>query len=97
MRLELIGADGRTISDNTYWRHETTPDDLKALDALPLVTLDADVARHDAGGKVLLDVTLANSTSQVALLAHVQLRNQRTNQRVLPVFYSDNYVSLAPG
>jgi beta-mannosidase len=27
----------------------------------------------------------------------VQLRNQRTNARVLPVFYSDNYVSLLPG
>jgi beta-mannosidase len=30
-------------------------------------------------------------------MAHVQLRNQRTNQRVLPVFYTDNYVSLLPG
>jgi beta-mannosidase len=97
VRLELTDTDGRTISDNTYWRHETTPDDLKALDALPLVLLDADVARHDAGSTVLLDVALANSSSQVALLAHVQLRNQRTNQRVLPVFYSDNYVSLLPG
>jgi len=97
VRLELTDTDGRAISDNTYWRHETTPDDLKALDTLPLVILDADVARHDAGGTVLLDVALANSSSQVALLAHVQLRNQRTNQRVLPVFYSDNYVSLLPG
>jgi hypothetical protein len=97
VRLELTDTDGRAISDNTYWRHETTPDDLKALDALPLVLLDADVARHDAGGTVVLDVALANSSSQVALLAHVQLRNQRTNQRVLPVFYSDNYVSLLPG
>ena len=85
------------ISDNTYWRHQTTPDDLEALDGLPLVTLDADVARRDANGTIRLDVTLANSTSQVALLAHLQLRNQRTNQRVLPVFYSDNYVSLLPG
>jgi beta-mannosidase len=30
-------------------------------------------------------------------MAHLQLRNQRTNERVLPVFYTDNYVSLLPG
>jgi hypothetical protein len=33
----------------------------------------------------------------MAVMAHVRLRNQRTNQRVLPVYYSENYVSLLPG
>jgi hypothetical protein len=30
-------------------------------------------------------------------MAHVQLRQAGSGQRVLPVFYSDNYVSLLPG
>jgi hypothetical protein len=30
-------------------------------------------------------------------MAHMQLRRQKSGQRVLPVFYSDNYVSLVPG
>jgi hypothetical protein len=30
-------------------------------------------------------------------MAHLQLRNQRANQRVLPVYYSENYVSLLSG
>jgi beta-mannosidase len=59
--------------------------------------LQGRVARRDAGGACLLDVTLSNPTRNVALMAHVQLRNQRTNQRVLPVYYSENYVSLLPG
>lgn len=96
VRLDLMDG-GRARSSNFYWRNAAAPDDLRALDSLPLVTLDADVTREDAGGKVRLEVTLTNSSSQVALLAHVQLRNQRTNQRVLPAFYSDNYVSLVPG
>jgi hypothetical protein len=29
-------------------------------------------------------------------MAHVQLR-RKSGERVLPVFYSDNYVSLVPG
>ncbi len=30
-------------------------------------------------------------------MTHLQLRRQRSNERVLPVFHSDNYVSLVPG
>lgn len=30
-------------------------------------------------------------------MAHLQLRRKSSGERVLPVFYSDNYVSLAPG
>ena len=30
-------------------------------------------------------------------MAHAQLRRQKTNERVLPVYYTDNYVSLLPG
>ena len=29
-------------------------------------------------------------------MAHLQLRRQKSGERVLPAFYSDNYVSLAP-
>ena len=30
-------------------------------------------------------------------MAHLQLRRKSSGDRVLPVFYSDNYVWLAPG
>jgi hypothetical protein len=70
---------------------------LQALNQLPTVALDAKVARHDADGKCLLDVTLHNPTSQIALMAHLQLRRQSSGERVLPVYYTDNYVSLTPG
>ncbi|HWI57493.1 MAG TPA: malectin domain-containing carbohydrate-binding protein, partial [Bacillota bacterium] len=53
--------------------------------------------RHDAKDKCLLDVTLRNPTKSVALMTHLQLRKANSGQRVLPVFYSDNYVSLLPG
>jgi len=31
------------------------------------------------------------------LMAHLQLRRQDSGERVLPVYYSDNYVSFTPG
>jgi len=46
--------------------------------------------------RVFFDVTLHNPGTQVALMTHVQLRRKRDGERVLPVYYSDNYVSLVP-
>jgi beta-mannosidase len=96
VKLELMDAAGKVLSENLYWK-ETTRDDLTALDTLPDVELTGKIARRVVGSNVFLDVTLTNPTRNVAVMAHLQLRNQRTNQRVLPVNYSDNYVSLLPG
>jgi hypothetical protein len=63
---------------------------------MPTVTLDAKAARRDVEGRSFIDMTLHNPGTQVALMAHVQLRRNREGERVLPVYYSDNYVSLVP-
>jgi beta-mannosidase len=96
VKLELLDANGKVVSENFYWK-ETTQDDFTALDTIPDVELEGRMIRRDAGGNCLLEVTLSNPTRNIAVMAHVQLRNQRTNQRVLPVTYSENYVSLLPG
>jgi beta-mannosidase len=38
-----------------------------------------------------------NRSNAIALLSHLQLHGKGSGKRVLPVFYSDNYVSLVPG
>jgi beta-mannosidase len=98
VKLELHDRDSKMVSDNFYWRASPDhPDDFTPLQSLPAASLQADVTRHDNGGKCLLDVKLSNPSSVVALMSHVQLRRQTSNDRVLPVYYSDNYVSLLPG
>jgi hypothetical protein len=97
VKLELRDADGKVLSESFYWRAQSEhQDDLKALGSLPVVTLDAKVIRREVGGKTFVDVTLHNPGAQVALMAHVQLRRKGSGERVLPVYYSDNYVSLVP-
>ncbi|NYF91610.1 glycoside hydrolase family 2 TIM barrel-domain containing protein [Tunturiibacter empetritectus] len=97
VKLELRDATGKLISENFYWRalpeHQ---DDLKALGSLPVVTLGASVIRRDAEDKVFVTVTLQNTGKDIALMTHLQLRRKRSGERVLPVYYSDNYVSLLP-
>jgi beta-mannosidase len=98
IRLRLLNARGALLSDNFYWRAlPRDQDNFQDLNRLPQVILDAAVARHDADGKCLLDVSLGNRSGAVALTAHLQLRRKGTGERVLPVYYTDNYVSLLPG
>ena len=96
VKLELMNSKGEAVSDNFYWK-ETVQDDFRTLDTIPDVELEGSVVRRDAGGDCRLELKLSNPTRDIAVMAHVQLRNQRTNQRVLPVYYSENYVSLLPG
>ena len=98
IRLELRDAQGQIVSRNLYWKPlPSMRDDLTTLDTLPTVQLDGTIARHDSSDQVNLEVTLKNPGRAYALMAHLQLRRKSSGERVLPVFYSDNYISLAPG
>jgi Glycosyl hydrolase 2 galactose-binding domain-like/Exo-beta-D-glucosaminidase Ig-fold domain/Malectin domain/Glycosyl hydrolases family 2/Glycosyl hydrolases family 2, TIM barrel domain len=98
VKLELRDARDRLLSENFYWRAlPGDEDNFTALNKLPTVALDLEAKRHDTDGQCRLDARVTNPTLEVALMAHWQLRRQQSRKRVLPVFYSDNYVSLLPG
>jgi hypothetical protein len=97
VKLELLDSAGQLISSNFYWRGTAEyPDDLTAMDAMPMVVLTAQADMKDVDGKRVVSVTLHNPTKHIAVMAHLQLRRNKSGLRVLPVFYSDNYVSLLP-
>ena len=97
VRLDLVDRAGTTVSDNLYWRNTAAENDFTTLDTMPLVPLDVDIARTDGAGRTRLSVTLTNPARVVALMAHLQLKRAASGARILPVWYSDNYVSLVPG
>lgn len=86
VRLRLFEGE-RLVSENVYW-----PQGATLLDALPKVTLEGSVRRTKRG----ISVTLRNPSNTVALLTHLSLRD-KAGKRVLPAFYSDNYVHVFPG
>ena len=97
LQLELNDAQGKLISTNFYWRAQPGyPDVFTDLEKMPAVALEVKVESRQVAANRLLTVTLHNPTSGIALMAHLQLRRQRSGERVLPVYYSDNYVSLLP-
>jgi hypothetical protein len=97
IQLVLKSSEGKPLSSNFYWQgNPGSPDDLTDLNKLPEVTLTAEVASKDTpDGKRLLTVTVHNPTASIALMTHLQLR-RASGERVLPAYYSDNYISLLP-
>lgn len=93
LRLCLTGARGQLLSENVYWRYRSAQD-LQALNRLPQVTVSAGVRGNGRGG---LAVTLRNEGHAVAAMVVLSLRDRRSGQRVLPTYYSDNYLWLLPG
>jgi mannosylglycoprotein endo-beta-mannosidase len=96
LKLDLTDEGGRLLSSNFYWNNVAL-DEYTALEALPTVQLNVTAVPHQGPERTTLDVTVTNPSKSIALMTHLQLHRKSDGQRVLPVFYSDNYLSLAPG
>ncbi len=95
-KLELRNSEGKPISSNFYWHAAAEhPDDFTALNQLPEVKLEAQISSSETDGRRVVTVRLHNPTKDIALMAHLQLRRAHSDERILPVFASDNYISLA--
>jgi beta-galactosidase/beta-glucuronidase len=95
LRLRLTQGD-KLVSQNFYWRG-VEESNYRALRELPKVKLEAatKVARQDA--RWILTTELRNPSQAPALLVHLKAVREKGGDRILPVIYSDNYVSLMPG
>jgi len=96
VRLTLSDAAGKPVSENFYWRGRDAAS-YQALNALPPATLTTQVAAAVVDGDDrMVSVTLSNDGPVAALNAKLTLLGPDGN-RILPAFYSDNYISLLPG
>jgi hypothetical protein len=94
LALKLTDANKKVISDNIYWLADKTGEysGLNEIAASKLTVTAKQVAKDK------IAVTLTNSKqAPVAFFNRVSLINPQTKERMLPVFYSDNYVSVLPG
>jgi mannosylglycoprotein endo-beta-mannosidase len=94
LSLQLIDLKKNIISENLYW----LPDEkgeysgLKKMAASQLETS----AKQIAPGTI--EVTLSNpANAPVAFFNRLSLVDEESHTRLLPVFYTNNYVSILPG
>lgn len=110
--LKLL-KDGKETSSNFYWLSKKddvmdfektewfyTPQkeyaDFTPLNTLPKAKISYNY-KIKSGDKQEVTVTLKNDSDKIAFFINVDLKRDKSNTSVLPVFWDDNYISLLPG
>ena len=72
--------------------------DFTALNSMPKVDIKASMNRvKGRNNKVLFKVKLVNNSDKIAFFINTKMVDKKSGNSILPVLWSDNYVSLLPG
>jgi len=96
VKLELLDAGGKLVSDNFYWLGGTTAD-YRKLNRLGAAKLAVTTSPTQEKEERRIHVRLENIGATAAIETKLTLLEADGTTRVLPAYYSDNYVSLLPG
>jgi len=92
--LSLLDENKKLLSDNLYWLPDSTGN-YSGLQEMKKAVVNV-TANEKAKGKI--EVTVSNAKDNpVAFFNRLSLVNVLTKKRILPTFYSDNYISVLPG
>ena len=108
LKLRLTGADGKTVSENFYWRSNNSyegPTTLtgpctagfQSLNSMKQVSLKYTTkVIPQKPPYYLVEVTVRNNSKQIAFFNQLHLFGT-DNQPIRGAFYSDNFFTLLPG
>ncbi|MDR3660961.1 MAG: glycoside hydrolase, partial [Mycobacterium sp.] len=89
---------GDPRKDDAFELRQTRWADMTALNTMPKAQLDVTAAGSmNADGQQVVDITLHNPTKQVAFFERAELIPTPDADEILPIEYSDNYVTVYPG
>jgi len=71
--------------------------DLTLLENLPKVKLTTSETRMVNGDSTMINVKLKNPSTHLAFMVYLDLKKEKTNESVVPVFWNENYFTLLPG
>lgn len=95
IRLKLMKGT-RVVSENSYWRG-LEGGTRKALLDLPKIKPELTTKIVQKNNRWYLTATLSNQTKFAAPMLRLKVIREKIRDRILPVMYSDNYISLLPG
>ncbi len=92
--LRLLNTNKQIISDNLYWMADANGN-YSGLQNMEKTELAIEAVRTDTGQ---IKVIMSNPAGRpVAFFNRISLVDTLTKKRILPSFYSDNYISVLPG
>jgi beta-galactosidase/beta-glucuronidase len=93
--LRLTDPRGTVLSNNLYWQGRDAESHRRLMD-LPRQAIGISATARKSAEDTRVLVTLKNRGGTVALTVKITMLDER-GDRVLPVYYDDNYVALLPG
>lgn len=92
--LQLLDRNGKLVSDNFYW-YPNAEGKYSGLNKMQKATVEL-TAKPLSAGKI--EVSISNAEGNpVSFFNRISLVDSKTGERILPAFYSDNYLSVVPG
>lgn len=97
IRTTVCDAQGNELASNFTWTNRSDYLNYKTMTKLDKVNLKSTKAvLTQEGSTCRYSVTLTNDSDTPALMIRLKTMNDK-GERVLPVYYDDNYISLMPG
>jgi len=96
VRLTLTDSGGKEVSTNFYWL-AGKEEDMRKLNALPQARIATKLTISMDGDEKVVTAVLTNQGAQAAIELKLTVEKAQGGERILPAYYSDNYVSLLPG
>jgi hypothetical protein len=96
VKLDVSDDSGAPVSDNFYWWAKDDAS-LREIGEMAKAELATSATASEQGGEPKATVRIRNAGTVPALLVKLTLKDATLGERILPVYYSENYVSLLPG
>ena len=94
LKLTLIEA-GNELTNNIYWL-TTKEKDFTSLNELPKTAPDVRISLDSRNDDYTGTVTLT-AKENISFFNRIKVFDKQSGKRILPVHYSDNYITLMPG
>jgi exo-1,4-beta-D-glucosaminidase len=106
VRAQLLDKTGKVLSENVYWQSQQLDDvgdpsndsafELKQTSWADMTGLNT-MSRTAEAGDNRVTVRLRNPSQRVAFFERAELTSTPDGDEILPIEYSDNYVTVFPG
>jgi exo-1,4-beta-D-glucosaminidase len=113
IKCELKDNEGKVVTENIYWQSikddkdidhwdifktmQTEYGDYSSLLNLPESSLTSSVSIVSSGNSQKAEITIFNTSNTVAFFTRIEITKGEDGEEVVPVTYSDNYLTLFPG
>jgi len=91
--LTLADSADYILDENLYWFPDAKGN-YSGLAKMPRATVSVTAQRNDKGS---IDVMINNTGASLAFFNRISLVDAKSKERILPVFYNNNYISVLPG